>query len=145
MSAIRRWLILLAAVTVLPPAWSPSGAAQKAERTKPEIEVTVRFSVTELDPQDPKDSYVECVVRNNSGKPVRVPAAYVSGFDRDLILKGDALGFGWGLWLVHWGGETKTRHELLEPGKELRVFKAPLKELLLSERGKSKAAWTWEA
>ncbi len=64
---------------------------------------------------------------------------------RDLLLKGDALGFGWGLWLVHWGGEAKPRHELLASGQELCVFKAPLAELLLAERGQAKVAWTWEA
>src|SRR5262249_60502104 len=77
--------------------------------------------------------FVECVVRNNTGRPVKVPAAYVAGFDRELILKGDAPGFGWGLWLVRWRADTKPRHELLEPGKELCVFKAGL-EILSRER-----------
>ena len=143
MTAICSGLLLIAVAQAPVPA-SPS-ATRPGDQPKPAIQVTLRFAVAELDPRDPKDSFVECVVRNDSGKPVRVPAAYVSGFDREMVLKGDAPGFGWGLWLVRWGGETKPRHELLESGKELCVFKAPLKELLLAERGPSKAAWTWEA
>ncbi len=130
--------------------WGQEYPSAKGAKETPalKVKVVVRFSVTELDPQAPGDSFVECTVRNDSAKAVRVPTVYNAGFDRDMILKGDGVkSRGWGLWLVYWNEKMpKQRLEQVEPGKELTVFKAPLASvLLLQADAKNPATWTWEA
>jgi hypothetical protein len=139
MPAACRWLVVTSAVLALSLAGSSAQAAA-ADKPKPEIQVTLRFSVTELDPTEPKDSYVECVVRNDSARSVRVPTVYNAGFDRDIILRGGAV------WLVYWGKAKKQEYATLEPGKEMSIFKAPLKALLLDPiHQPGNGRWTWEA
>jgi hypothetical protein len=122
------------------------GAAGAQEKPKPPVTVALRLSVKELDPRAPGDASLKVVVRNHGRAAVKVPTVYTAGFDRAIILKG---GSGpWGLWLVSWGEPGQTqRYKSLAPGKEVVVFEAPLKEILLDpiKRKTAKAAWTWEA
>jgi hypothetical protein len=131
---------------------NPKAGGPKAPKANPEtppIQVVVQFSVSELDPKDPKDSYLECLVRNRGKVAVRVPTVYNAGFDRDMILKGDAAEKErWGLWLVSWHPKPpKQQLAALEPGKELSVFKAALKDILLLDpkAKKPEHRWEWEA
>jgi hypothetical protein len=144
MLAIAQRLVVPAVVSIFVLAWSSVLAGQAGNDSKPAVHIDLKFSVPELDPNDPKDSFIACVIRNNSDKAIKVPAGYVPGYDRDMILKADAPNFGWGLWLVRWRGDAKPPHVLLEPGQQLSVFKASLKELLFPEKSKQ-VRWTWEA
>jgi hypothetical protein len=101
-------------------------ATDKEPPKKTDVKVTLKFSVAELDPKEPGDSYVECVVRNDRKEAIRVPINYVGGFE-DQVMAMHAEG----LRLVVWAGEKQAKFARLEPGKELTVFKASLKELLL--------------
>jgi hypothetical protein len=123
----------------------------KKEENRLDIKVTLRFSVAELDPENPGDSYVECIVHNRTQRQVAVPANYVGGHeDRQMILEAKSR---WPLTLVYWAGEKQARAVRLEPGKEATVFKAPLKELLLLGIDKLKPPnpserrvyWSWSA
>lgn len=133
---------------------APAGAFQqvnpKAGKPKLPIKVVVRFSVQEVNPQDPKDSYLECLVSNEGKVAVQLPTLYENGFDRDMILKGDPVEKErWGLWLVSKGAEKKSKQKLeaLEPGKERNIFKATLQDILLLDPDPKnrKLRWDWEA
>src|SRR5262245_19024247 len=149
----RLFLVALALFFALPGLWGQS--AKKTDANKDEkkldLKVTLRFSVTELDPENPGDSYVECIVHNHTQHQVRVPANYVGGYqDRHMVLQAK---HRWPLTLVYWAGEKQARSVRLDPGKDATVFKAPLKELLLLGIDKVKPLqpserrvyWSWSA
>ncbi len=139
MPCLRRLLIALFAPLLL------LGAARAREKPKPPVTVTLHLSVKELDPKAPGDASLKIVVRNTGKAAVKVPTVYTSGFDREIILKGG--GHPWGLWLVYWTVKKPQRLVSLAPGKEITVFEAPLKEVLLDpiDRKARKATWAWEA
>ncbi len=112
--------------------------------TKLDIQVVVRFSVQELDPENPGNSFVECIVRSNSSRAVSVPTVYTDRPNRGIILKGGTN--RWGLWLYRWDGAKEQILVALPPNQECTVFKAPLKEILfLDPTQKKQVGWTWEA
>jgi hypothetical protein len=116
----------------------PAQHSAKGDKPPP-VRVTLRFSVEELDPKDPKDSLIECIVRNESKEAIKVPTTYKHGYDdRSIILNGGQL------YLVSKNRDAKQMLVNVEPGKELTVFKAPLRELLLTANGKD-YYWTWDA
>jgi hypothetical protein len=107
------------------------GIAQSAKDAKPKpdprIKVTLRFSVDELDPLKPGDSFIECRVHNGSDKPIQVPTVYIGGYtDRDMRLGGGRVE------LIYWaGGKERQKFVELDPGKDIVVFKERLGILLL--------------
>jgi hypothetical protein len=131
-------LVILAATA------SSQEKGKPSDKPKLDIRVTLRFSVEEFDPKDPKDSFVECVVRNQSAAAVKVPTVYTygAGYEQEMILKGKHQR-GWDLSLINWDKEAKPVHALLEPGKELAIFKGSLRKLLLPEGNRH--IWNWVA
>jgi len=121
-----------------------SGRAQPAKEDK--IKIVLRFSVDELDPKNPGDAFVECVVRNQTEQAVRVPVTYTGGYENQVMTL-----YGGPLTLVMWAGDKKAMFDALAPGKERSVFKAPLKELLLLDLAMNKPLkpaekryyWSW--
>ena len=140
---LRPYLTLLGLTLFV--SWEPAATiAQPAK--KADVKVILRFSVAELDPKDPGDSHVKCIVRNEGKEAIRVPINYVGGFEnRVMVMEAERLD------LVVWAGEKKAKFARLEPGKELVVFKANLKELLLDpamakplEPEERRYYWSWQ-
>jgi hypothetical protein len=124
---------------------------KQVAKSLPGIEVKLRFSVDELDSLKPGDSYIECIVRNQSKKAVQVPVGYGAGFDQPTSLH---TSWPLGLRMVLWGeAKKKQQAKLLKPGEEMILFKESLKEVLLLEMTKEKPLlpkerryyWTWQA
>jgi hypothetical protein len=109
--------------------FAPAGIVAQDNEAKhkpiPGIEVVLTFSIKDLDPKKPGDSFVECVVKNGSGKTIQVPAIYTGGWDQDMCLEANDLR------LVHWAADKKQTNVALEPGKGMVVFKAALIDVLL--------------
>jgi hypothetical protein len=124
-------------------------AVHADEKPRSPVTVVLHLSVKELDPKAPGKASVKVIVRNNGKVAVKVPTVYTAGFDREVILKGGSQYSG--MWLVYWQDDRpKQRYTSLAPGKEMLLFEAPLKDLLLDpikqKAGKTgKARWTWEA
>src|SRR5205807_1340548 len=70
------WLVLLGYPGRL---WSGDDPPRKPDPER--IEVRLRFSVEVLDPLNPGEAFVECIVRNKSAKAVDVPTVYTGGHD----------------------------------------------------------------
>jgi hypothetical protein len=126
------------------------GDKKKETKTLPGIEVKLHFSVEELDPLKPGDSYIECIVRNQSEKAVQAPLGYSSGFSQPTALYAEERHQ---LRMVLWGDKKQAEMKLLKVGEELVVFKESLKEVFLLEMRKEKPLlpkerryyWTWQA
>jgi hypothetical protein len=132
---------------------------QIKEQTSKRIDVRLRFSVEEIDPLKPGDSFVECIVRNGSDMAVAVPVTYSGGWSSDLLLHGtpvfgkEVFGLHHEMKLVYWAGELKKETKLLKPGEELTVFKDTLNAVLVLDRTKDKPLkpkepryyWSWMA
>jgi hypothetical protein len=103
-----------------------------------------------LDPLNPGDAFVECIVRNKSTKAVNVPTAYSGGYRSDLVLYASGRH---DLSLIWWAGSQKPEKKALAGGAEMTVFKAALKDVLLLDTVKPKALipkeerfyWSWSA
>jgi len=117
------------------------------------IRIDVRFSVKQLDPKRPGDSSVEVVVKNGTERMIRVPTAYATGFDSDIVLFGAGTPARWPMRLVHYRKKKMERSTTaIEPGKSAVIFRAGLSELLRLD-GKAKRAaprepdlaWSWQA
>lgn len=123
------------------------------ETTGMNIELILNFSVKELDPKKPGESFVECVIRNKSKKPVKVPSNYAGGHRTDLTLHGSTYGGFREVWLVKWASDRKQETTVLRPGNEMVVFKDLLKDVLVLDSFdpkplKPKEAryyWGWDA
>ena len=112
-------------------AGSAAGGKKSADEPRPipGVEVILRASVKELDPLRPGDSFLECVVRNQADRELVVPVGLAGGFTRDVLLtSGRAFN---PLTLVYWGGPKEQETTRLAAGKEVTVFKASLKDILL--------------
>jgi hypothetical protein len=136
------------------PKQTPKLPPEKEPKTIPGIEVKLRFSVAELDPLKPGDSFVECTVRNQSAKAVQVPTVYTGSWEKsDMTLTGGGGGWWNGLRLVRWAGTKKQETKLLERDREMIVYKASLREILLLDMDKAAALkpkeerwyWSWSA
>jgi hypothetical protein len=92
------------------------------------IEVKLHFSVDELDPSKPGESYLECKSFNGTDKAVHVPTVYAGGFEGDMSLK--TIG-RYDFHLVVWAGKAKQETKLLKPGEQIIVFKDSLASVLL--------------
>src|SRR5262249_55799560 len=111
-SCLTRRLLLaaLALFFAVPGLWGQSAKKTdpKKDVKKLDLKVTLRFSVAELDPTNPGDSYVECIVRNNTEGAVDVPTNYTGGYqERVMILEAKSR---WPLHLIQWAGDTKARY-----------------------------------
>jgi hypothetical protein len=119
--------------------------ARSAKPAKPGIRAEVRFTVKELDPKAANGGFLECVVHNGTGKPIKVPAGYARGFDSDVVVFGESTGFRWPMRLVQHGKvgkENKPAFAVVKPGESAVVFKKGLSELLIPRKG---VEWTWQA
>src|SRR4051794_12906853 len=81
-----------------------AGEPPPAVKPKPGIDVLLRVSVDVLDPLNPGESFVECVVRNKSAKAVEVPTVYVAGHAGEMALWAV---HRWDLHLIAWAGPQK--------------------------------------
>jgi hypothetical protein len=112
-------------------AGSAAGGKKPADEPRPiaGVEVVLRLSVKELDPLKPGDSFLECLARNRSDRELVVPVELAGGFNREVIL---AVGGRFHrLTLVYWGGPKEQKTTRLPAGKDVVVFKASLKDILL--------------
>src|SRR5438874_20674 len=107
-----------------------SSVETHAGKKKPEepkritgVEVVLRISVEELDPFNPGDSFIECVVRNKSDQEITAPTKLVGGHgpSLDLWAEGSLIRFG-GLHLVYWAGPKKEETAKVKPGAEVVAF-----------------------
>ena len=130
-------------------------AEDKPKSATPGIRVEVRFTVKEFDPKKPREGFLECVVRNDTDKPIEVPTGYARTFDSDVVLFGrvgkekkktDNVYHWWDLRLVKCEKDSKesekTATAVVKSGKELVVFKESLNALLLDQK---KFEWSWQA
>jgi Cellulase (glycosyl hydrolase family 5) len=116
--------------------------------TDTSMEVRLRYSVEVLDPLKPAKAFIECVVRNNTDKEVKVPTTY-GGEDMTLRTAGNWLT----LRMIHWAAGKKQETKLLKPGEEMVIYKEDLKTVLLLDMDKEKPLkpnepriyWTWMA
>jgi hypothetical protein len=128
------------------------------------FDVQLRFSVKELDPLKPGDAYLECTVRNNTDRAVKVPTVYSGKYGSDIILGAGSF-YGpltnatqiyssmLGLRLVHWASPKKQEVKLVKPGETITIFKEELRPLFLLNDNKEKPLkpneprfyWTWNA
>jgi hypothetical protein len=120
------------------------------------IDVLLRIAVEELDPHNPGDSFMECVVRNKSDQEITVPTKLVGGHgpSLDLVATGKLMVYYRGMHLVRWGGSKKEETAKVKPGGDIVAFKDSLKNVLLLDfeeakkpkaGGEDRYTWTWQA
>ncbi|MFO0965239.1 MAG: hypothetical protein U0793_06595 [Gemmataceae bacterium] len=139
--------VLLAAVT------AGGGGKKKEPPPLPGVKVTLRCSLEgTLNPLEPGKHGLECVVRNDSDRPIRVPLIYTGNFRQDMALLCES--FRHPLNLVFWGGPKEQKTAELKPGEERTVFKETLREVLLLDAmekkgtlipGEKRYYWNWIA
>jgi hypothetical protein len=134
----------------LSPSLSAAPPQDRVPKPIPGVEVTLRFSVSELDPLKPADSFVECIVRNKSDKAIQVPTVYTGGHEGDMSLVARHY---WQLALVAWAGPKEQVATLLKPATEMTIFKKELKDIFLLDMTRQKPLmpaerrwyWSWSA
>lgn len=112
--------------------------------------IAVRLIIPDevFDPDNPSDNVIRCVVRNNTNKPIEVPADYASGqpLYGNMLLGPLTADIGEPDRLLLCIRAANKREKVrVAAGDEHLVFELPLQEILLNTFPSNEAsAWEWK-